>query len=56
MCDDVRAEIARLGEKGIVCAPVSDEGFGLLTAIHLPGGGDLGLYEPHHALAHGTAG
>ena len=53
MCDDVRAEIARLGEKGIECGPVSDEGFGLLTAIRLPGGGELGLYEPRHALVHG---
>ena len=53
MCDDVRAEIARLGEKGIECRPVGDEGFGLLTAIRLPGGGELGLYEPRHALVHG---
>ena len=58
MRDDVRAEIARLGEKGIVCAPVSDEGFGLLTAIRLPGGGDLGLDLSRGVTrwAHGTAG
>ncbi|MGH7004352.1 MAG: VOC family protein [Alphaproteobacteria bacterium] len=53
MCDDVKAEIARLGKKGITCGPVSDEGWGLLTSIRLPGGGDLGLYQPRHALAHG---
>jgi hypothetical protein len=29
-------------------ADVSDEGFGLLTALRLPGGGELGLYEPRH--------
>jgi hypothetical protein len=28
---------------------VTDAGFGLLTAIALPGGGELGLYEPRHA-------
>ena len=28
--------------------PVSDEGFGLVTAIRLPGGSELGLYEPKH--------
>ena len=28
--------------------PVSDEGWGLVTAIALPGGGELGLYEPRH--------
>ncbi len=53
MCDDVNAEIARLGKNGVQCSPVSDEGWGLLTAIRLPGGGELGLYEPRHALAHG---
>src|SRR5262249_24747956 len=30
MCDDLRAEIARLGEKGIACGPVSDQEWGLL--------------------------
>lgn len=50
MCDDVQAEIARLAKKGIPCGAVSDEGWGLLTAIRLPGGGDLGLYEPRHAI------
>jgi catechol 2,3-dioxygenase-like lactoylglutathione lyase family enzyme len=53
MCDDVHAEIARLTEAGCRCAPVSDEGWGLLTSFKLPGGGDLGLYQPRHALAHG---
>jgi hypothetical protein len=28
--------------------PVSDEGWGLVTAIALPGGDELGLYEPRH--------
>jgi catechol 2,3-dioxygenase-like lactoylglutathione lyase family enzyme len=55
-CDDIEAEIARLAEKGVKCGPISDEGWGLLTMIRLPGGGDLGLYEPHHPSAHGTAG
>jgi catechol 2,3-dioxygenase-like lactoylglutathione lyase family enzyme len=51
-CDDVKAETARLGAKGVACGPISDEGWGLLTTIRLPGGGDLGIYEPRHALAH----
>jgi catechol 2,3-dioxygenase-like lactoylglutathione lyase family enzyme len=49
MCDDVAREIDGLGKKGIACTPVSDEGWGLLTMIRLPGGGNLGLYEPRHA-------
>jgi catechol 2,3-dioxygenase-like lactoylglutathione lyase family enzyme len=54
MCDDIEMEIARLAEKGVACDSVTDEGWGLLSAVRLPGGGDLGLYEPRHPLAHGT--
>ncbi len=49
MCDDVQATIAELEGKGVTFAgPVTDQGFGLMTAIELPGGGTLGLYEPRH--------
>ena len=53
MCDDIEATIAELENKGaVLIKPVSDEGWGLLTAIRLPGGGELGLYEPRHPVAH----
>jgi hypothetical protein len=48
MCDDVEAEVARLGQNGIKCEAIGDQGWGLVTMIHLPGGGQLGLYEPRH--------
>jgi predicted enzyme related to lactoylglutathione lyase len=49
MCDDVDATVANLKARGVeVARPVSDEGFGLVTAIRLPGGGELGLYQPRH--------
>jgi catechol 2,3-dioxygenase-like lactoylglutathione lyase family enzyme len=49
MCDDVDATVAELSACGAVIAgTVKDEGFGLVTAIRLPGGGKLGLYEPRH--------
>jgi catechol 2,3-dioxygenase-like lactoylglutathione lyase family enzyme len=51
MCDDVNATIGQLNAKGVACGPVSDEGWGLLTSIRLPGGGELGLYEPRHPEA-----
>jgi catechol 2,3-dioxygenase-like lactoylglutathione lyase family enzyme len=51
-CDDVEAEIARLRRAGVECAAVSDQGWGRLTTIRLPGGGGLGLYQPRHPLAH----
>jgi hypothetical protein len=49
MCDDVNATIGELEAKGVeFTRPVSDEGWGLLTFLRLPGGGELGLYEPKH--------
>jgi predicted enzyme related to lactoylglutathione lyase len=51
MCDDVNATVAELERKGVeFTGPISDEGFGLLTTIKLPGGGELGLYEPRHPI------
>ena len=51
MCDDVQATVADLEGKGVEFSrPVTDEGFGLVTAINLPGGGEVGLYEPRHPI------
>jgi predicted enzyme related to lactoylglutathione lyase len=53
MCDDIEATMGELERKGVeVLGPVTDEGWGLLTAIRVPGGGELGLYEPRHPTAH----
>jgi catechol 2,3-dioxygenase-like lactoylglutathione lyase family enzyme len=50
MCDDIRATVAELKAKGVeVSDEISDEGFGLMTSLALPGGGELALYEPRHA-------
>jgi hypothetical protein len=51
MCDDINATIEHLAAKGVTCSEVTDQGWGLLTSIRLPGGGDLGLYEPRHPRA-----
>ena len=49
MCDDVHATVAQLEAAGAqFVRDVTETGFGLLTAIRLPGGGELGLYEPRH--------
>jgi catechol 2,3-dioxygenase-like lactoylglutathione lyase family enzyme len=49
MCDDVEATIAELERKGVeFTRPVSDERWGRVTAMRVPGGGELGLYEPRH--------
>ncbi len=49
MCDDVKALVAEMNTRGILCGPVQDRGWGLLTELTLPGGGKLGIYEPRHA-------
>jgi hypothetical protein len=47
--DDVAAAREELEAKGVEFArPPTDAGFGIETAIKLPGGGELGLYEPRH--------
>jgi catechol 2,3-dioxygenase-like lactoylglutathione lyase family enzyme len=51
MCDDVRAEILRLHEKGVRCSEVQEARWGSVTKIRLPGGSELGLYQPKHPSA-----
>jgi catechol 2,3-dioxygenase-like lactoylglutathione lyase family enzyme len=51
MCSDLMAEMAALEGKGIQCSEVHQERWGLLTQIRLPGGGQVGLYEPKHPTA-----
>jgi catechol 2,3-dioxygenase-like lactoylglutathione lyase family enzyme len=52
MCDDLDATMAELTAKGVeFTRPASDEGWGRLTALRVPGGGELGLYEPRHPTA-----
>ena len=48
MCDDIEATLSTLKDKGIACSAVDDQGWGLLSSITLPGGGDLGIYQPRH--------
>jgi catechol 2,3-dioxygenase-like lactoylglutathione lyase family enzyme len=49
MCDDIDATVAELHGKGVELArPVTDEGFGRVGYLDVPGIGELGLYEPRH--------
>jgi hypothetical protein len=52
VCDDVDATVAEWTARGATFeAPVSDQGWGRVTSVRLPGGGRLGLYEARHPLA-----
>ena len=49
MCDDVHATVEDLKTKGVeFTKKITNERWGLTTALRLPGGGQLGLYEPTH--------
>ncbi len=49
MCDNIEATVEELKNKGVeFTQPIKDAGFGLLTAMKIPGG-ELYLYEPKHA-------
>jgi predicted enzyme related to lactoylglutathione lyase len=50
MCDDIETTVAELKRKGVeFTEPVKNAGFGLLTAMKIPGGSVLNLYQPKHA-------
>lgn len=53
MCDDLHAEVRTLEAKGVACAAIEQVRWGLRTAITLPSGGRLGLYQPTHPIAIG---
>ena len=56
MCHDIDATMKDLSLKGVeFTGPVADARFGSMTAIRLPGGGELGIYEPKHPIALGLA-
>jgi predicted enzyme related to lactoylglutathione lyase len=53
MCDDVEATVADLTAKGVeFTSPIENQGFGRLTRLRVPGGGEIGLYQPRHATAY----
>jgi len=51
MCDDLQAEISALEKKGVACSDIQNERWGSITRIKLPGGGQIGLYQPKHPIA-----
>lgn len=57
MCDDVEQTVADLKQKGVeFTSDIEDQGFGRLTRFRLPGGGEMGLYQPRHQVAYDLQG
>jgi catechol 2,3-dioxygenase-like lactoylglutathione lyase family enzyme len=53
LCDDLAAEMKALQGKGVECSAVAQERWGSITRIKMPGGGEVGLYQPKHPTAIG---
>ena len=53
MCDDLNAEMSALNEKGVTCSKIQETRWGSIARIRLPGGGQIGLYQPKHPTALG---
>jgi predicted enzyme related to lactoylglutathione lyase len=53
MCDDIAATVAELETKGAeFTRGIRDDGFGLTTALRIPGAGEMLLYQPRHPPAY----
>jgi catechol 2,3-dioxygenase-like lactoylglutathione lyase family enzyme len=51
MTDDLDRTLAQLRERGVtIASDPSDQGWGVLASIEVPGFGALGLYEPRHPV------
>jgi catechol 2,3-dioxygenase-like lactoylglutathione lyase family enzyme len=48
MCDSLQSEMAALAKKGVKCSKVDEARWGSITKMKLPGGGEIGLYQPKH--------
>jgi hypothetical protein len=48
MSDDLNADVAALAEKKVRCSEVEEVRWGSVTAIQLPSGGEIRLYQPKH--------
>jgi hypothetical protein len=55
MCEDMEDFIEAMTEAGVAFEEPANRGWGTLTSIVLPGGGKLGVYEPHHERPHKPA-
>jgi catechol 2,3-dioxygenase-like lactoylglutathione lyase family enzyme len=52
MCDDIAATTEELRAKGIeLRGEPDDQGWGIVSTMVLPGGVEVGLYEPRHPTA-----
>jgi catechol 2,3-dioxygenase-like lactoylglutathione lyase family enzyme len=52
LCEDIEGTMAQLTGKGVrFTRPLTEQRWGRATALRLPGGGEVGLYQPRHPVA-----
>jgi predicted enzyme related to lactoylglutathione lyase len=57
MCDDIEKTIAELKAKGAeFTGDLTQQSFGLIATMKVPGAGDMMLYQPRHQLAYDLEG
>ena len=49
ICDDIADTVSDMRRMNVPCTDVLDKGWGKITRLTLPGGGQLGIYQPRHA-------
>jgi catechol 2,3-dioxygenase-like lactoylglutathione lyase family enzyme len=53
LCEDIETTVQELERRGVpLKRPFDEARWGRVTEITLPGGGQIGLYQPKHPLAH----
>jgi predicted enzyme related to lactoylglutathione lyase len=53
MCDDIDETLAELRAKGVeVSDDITEEPYGRVSSLVVPGAGEMMIYQPHHELAH----
>jgi catechol 2,3-dioxygenase-like lactoylglutathione lyase family enzyme len=51
LCDDLKAEMAALEKEGVHFSGLQEARWGSIAKLRLPGGSDVGLYQPKHKTA-----
>lgn len=50
MCDDIAATLRDLQQKDVPVSAITEQRWGSLATLTLPGGGKVGIYQPRHPI------
>ncbi len=48
MCGDIEAFVTGMKARDVGCDAIEEQPWGRLSRVPLPGGGKIGVYQPHH--------